>query len=237
MTGYTGSGHVDLDLPKCEPGVADAAVNLTSCSEDELGNPIAEVSLTLNGVELIIDDITHNQSSILQLEPGIYPYQWQATQGYVGEGAGEIDTTICAPKQTSDVTIEIGACSFNNGVSITQVSLFITGAQLEITSLDGQNFGPYTAFQKIELMTGEYQYEWSAEAGYDGAGKGSLLITACNPGEVESISSLTDTDYDQPAGGTGPMFSSLPAVTTSMIMLVLIAQEIIKLISWRLKWR
>ena len=224
VSGYTGSGHIDLTLPVCEPGIADAAVNLTSCGVDDQGNPIAEVTITLNGAELSINNEIYTDSTTIQLPPGEFLYQWWAAPGFDGSGMGEVSTEICAPKSIPEVTIEIGACSIKNGNSLTEVSLFISGAELVVIRINSETYGPYTAFQSIELSPGEYQYLWSSTTGYEGEGQGQFTITACEQEESNNPLVTPDTTQDQPAGGSGP--SILVSQILSVVLSGLIATNI-----------
>ncbi len=57
--GYAGSGHVDLELPACQPGIASAVVNLVGCGVDDQNNPYAEITVSLSGSELSINGETY----------------------------------------------------------------------------------------------------------------------------------------------------------------------------------
>jgi hypothetical protein len=215
--GYAGSGHVDLELPVCQPGIASAAVNFIACGFDDQNSPYGEVAVSLTGSELSINGEKLSETTSLSLPPGNYDYSWWAKSGFEGEGEGEIDTSICAPKATPDVRVDIGSCSIKNGQSLTEVFLFISGAELSLTNSEGDLHGPYTSSETISLPPGEYHYEWKSTTGDGSQGEGKFTITAC---ETEKESDIQDkengdkeeeiVDYDPtpdyPAGGIVPSF-------------------------------
>jgi hypothetical protein len=215
--GYAGSEQVDIELPVCQPGVASVTVNFIACGFDDQNNPYGEVTVSLTGSELSINEEVYDETTTLFLPPGNYDYSWWAKPGFEGEGEGEIDTSVCLPKATPEVVIEIGSCSIKNDQSLTEVHLFISGAELALTNSEGDLIGPYSSSQTISLLPGEYHYEWKSTTGDGSQGEGKFTITAC---ETEKESDIQDkengdkeeeiVDYDPtpdyPAGGIVPSF-------------------------------
>jgi hypothetical protein len=218
--GYAGSGQVDLELPACQPGVASAAVNFIACGFDDQNNPYGEVAVSLTGSELFINEEVYDETTTLFLPPSNYDYSWWAKSSFEGEGEGEIDTSICLPKATPEVVIEIGSCSIKNDQYLTEVHLFISGAELSLTNSEGDIFGPYTSSQTISLLPGEYHYEWTSTTGDESQDEDSITIESCEEEkeqnnqnkENENVEEEID-DYDPtpdyPAGGVGPSLLSL----------------------------
>jgi hypothetical protein len=228
--GYTGSGYVDLELPECQPGVASVSVNLIACGFDDQNNPYADVAVSLTGSKLSINGEIIQESTNIHLPPGIYEYSWWAKSSFEGQGEGEIDTEICMPKASPEISVEIGSCSIQNGQSLTEVFLFISGAELSLTNLDNALYGPYTSSQTVSLSPGEYHYEWTSTTGDESTGEGVFIVNSCKSENTETTKEINvkvDTTPDQPAGDIGPSLISkaifsLFGVTLIILILYLV---------------
>jgi len=228
--GYAGSGQVDLELPVCQPGVATVAVNFITCGFDDQNNPYGEVAVSLTGSELSINGEILSETTMLFLPPAHYDFSWWAKSGFEGEGEGEINTEICAPKSSPEVRVDKGSCAIKNGQSLTDVSLVISGAELSLTNSKGDNFGPYTSSQTIYLPPGEYHYKWTSTTGDGSQGGGKFTITACETEKESDIQEKENevkeeeiVDYDPtpdyPAGGVGPSLLSLMILHFSVALI------------------
>ncbi|MBG0786629.1 MAG: hypothetical protein H0S79_16150 [Anaerolineaceae bacterium] len=191
--GNTGSGSGSITVYGCEP--AFAGVDLGTCSWDGQASSTS-ATLTVTGATLVIksgENVfgtygpgTHNVS----FPEGSYTYTWTANENYTGSGSGSFSAVSCEPGK-ADASVDIGTCAYNDGQSLTTVSISISNAVL---SIDGKE---YTEAAVLKLAPGDYAYAWKAvEEGFEGSGEGVITIGSCTP--------KTSTDPDVPAGGLGP---------------------------------
>ncbi len=78
--GFSGSGSGSFTLLECEPGKADAAVDVGGCTWDAQNGSQINVTLTLENAILTIDGQDYSSSQTIKLSPGTYPYTWVAAQ-------------------------------------------------------------------------------------------------------------------------------------------------------------
>ena len=195
----TGSGSGSITVEGCEP--AKVEVNVGVCEwldESSLTNVdlnISGATLTLKSGEVVIGTYAPGNYSI-SLSPGSYSYTWESNTDYTGSGSGSFTVIDCEPGK-ADAAVDIGACVFDNGSSLTSVSISLVGAELTI---DGNT---YTETASLKLSPGIYPYSWVAlDESFAGSGEGSITIASCQPKET------VDPEPDMPAGGVGPSFFS-----------------------------
>jgi len=251
LEGYAGSGNLQFEVPPCVPGLASATVNLKGCGKDANQNDCGEVDILIDNALLVLNGVTYTESSAVTLLPGMYPYTWQALPGFEGEGQGEIDATVCAPKLGAFAEIQVDTCHLIENVSLTDVILILEGSELTLENGDHETFGPYNISQTIKLPPGDYHYSWISLMGYEGTGSGDFTITPCETTERKSSNNdssagISDPDsgfeltfdelyaysseIDQPAGGLGP---SLPSSTLPLAYIPLFGTTLIILIAQR----
>lgn len=106
---FTGSGSGSFSAVNCEPGKSDASVDLGECSGAN-GESYSDISITISNAILTIDGKEYTKSAVLKLEPGDYPYSWQAIDDeYVGSGEGILTVTNCATNTSTDPTPDVAA--------------------------------------------------------------------------------------------------------------------------------
>ena len=106
---FTGSGSGSFSTVSCEPGKADASVDLGSCTGDN-GQSYSDISITISNAILTIDGKEYTESAVLKLEPGDYAYSWQAIDNeFTGSGEGVLTVTNCAPKVSVDPSFDVAA--------------------------------------------------------------------------------------------------------------------------------
>ncbi|QRN83883.1 hypothetical protein JR338_03805 [Chloroflexota bacterium] len=181
--GYSGSGSGSFTLLECEPGKADAAVDVGGCTWDAQNGSQINVTLTLENAILTIDGQDYSTSQTIKLSPGTYPYTWVAAPSYTGSGSGSITIYGCEP---ASVSVEVGACEWNGELSMTPVYITVNGATLKIyegaTLVHTYGPGSYT----IDLSEGSYTYTWTANENYTGSGSGSFSTVNCEPGKSDA---------------------------------------------------
>ena len=105
---YTGSGAGSFSVVSCEPGKADASVDVGSCSYTD-GQSLTTVSISLSNAVLVIDGKEYNEAAVLKLSPGDYPYSWNAvSEEFEGSGEGVITVGSCTPKTSIDPDVPAG---------------------------------------------------------------------------------------------------------------------------------
>lgn len=180
--GYAGSGSGSFTLITCEPGKADAGVDVGGCTWDGEVSQIS-VTLTLSNASLTINGQTYTSSQTIKLAPGSYHYTWTADPDYTGSGEGDITLYGCEPAYGS---VEIGGCSWDGEESMTPVYISVYGATLKIFegSTLVQSYGPgsYT----LDLPEGTYTYEWEANTNFTGSDSGSFSLLNCEPGKADA---------------------------------------------------
>jgi len=216
--GNTGSGSGSVTLYGCEPAFAD--VDLGACSWDGQASSTSAV-LTVTGATLTIksgDQVfgtygpgSHNVS----FPEGSYTFTWEANENFTGSGSGSFSAVSCEPGK-ADASVDIGACVYSDGQSLTTVSISISNAVLVI---DGKE---YTEAAVLKLAPGDYAYGWKAvNEGFEGSGEGVVTIGACTP--------KTTTETDVPAGGLGPsLFNSLAPILAGVAGLGIASIFVIK---------
>lgn len=200
--GYSGSGSGSFTLLTCEPGKADAAVNIGGCSFD--GVSLIDVILTINNAILTIDGQEYTASQTIKLEPGTYAYTWVAAPDYTGSGGGSITIYGCEPASAS---VEVGACSWNGEQSLTPVSIYVHGATLKLYK-DGDLFGTYgPGSYSPDLAPGYYTFEWSALENFTGSGSGAFSTVDCEPGKADAAVEVGACVYDDGQSWTTVMIT------------------------------
>ncbi len=181
--GFSGSGSGSFTLLECEPGKADAAVDVGGCTWDAQNGSQINVTLTLENAILTIDGQDYSSSQTIKLSPGTYPYTWVAAPDYTGSGSGSITIYGCEPASAS---VEVGACEWNGELSMTPVYITVNGATLKIyegaTLVHTYGPGSYT----LDLPEGTYTYTWTANENYTGSGSGSFSTVNCEPGKSDA---------------------------------------------------
>ena len=106
---FTGSGSGSFSAVSCEPGKSDASVDLGECSGDN-GESYSDISITISNAILTIDGKEYTESAVLKLEPGDYPYSWQAIDDqYTGSGEGLLTVTNCSTNTSTDPAPDVAA--------------------------------------------------------------------------------------------------------------------------------
>ena len=193
---FEGSGSGTFETLDCEPGKADASVNIGACAFDE-GKSLTLVSINVNGAVLTIDGEEYEENAEVKLEPGDYPYSWEAVTGYEGSGSGTIHVEGCEP---ASVEVILGACDWLDATSITPVTLNINGATLTLfvdndgtlTEIDEYGPGSHT----VSLPMGSYAYSWVANEDFTGSGEGTFETLDCEPGKADASIILGACTYD-----------------------------------------
>jgi hypothetical protein len=206
---YTGGGSGSIDVDGCEPATVNVVIG--GCEWVEMSS-LTPVTITIHGALLDLyqagtDPVHIGQygegTSVVTLSPGSYYYTWTAVEDFTGSGGDEFDTISCEPGK-ADATVNIGACTYSDGQSLTLVSISVSNA---ILTIDGQTFSEKA---DLKLLPGEYTYSWKAMSdAYQGEGSGTLIVGSCEPKE--------DEEPDVPAGGSGP---SLMLTLTPMLLIV-----------------
>ena len=193
---FEGSGSGTFETLDCEPGKADASVNIGACAFDE-GKSLTLVSINVNGAVLTIDGEEYEENAEVKLEPGDYPYSWEAVTGYEGSGSGTLHVEGCEP---ASVEVILGACDWLDATSITPVTLNINGATLTLfvdnggtlTEIDEYGPGSHT----VSLPMGAYAYSWVANEDFTGSGEGTFETLDCEPGKADASIILGACTYD-----------------------------------------
>lgn len=132
VEGFTGSGEGNFALITCEPGVASASVVLGSCGFVD-GTSLTPVTISLNHASLTINGVTYTEGETIELEPGTYPYSWEANEeGYSGEGSGTITVDSCEPKEEPPVDPKPDVAAGGSGPLLIYI---MAPATIGITSL------------------------------------------------------------------------------------------------------
>ena len=191
----TGSGSGSITVIGCKP--AKVIVNVGACdwidesSVTMVDLDITGATLTLKYGDNVVETYTPGNYSI-QLSPGSYTYTYESNEDFTGSGSGSFTVIDCEPGK-ADAAVDIGACVYDNGSSLTSVSITVAGAELTI---DGKS---YNDAASLKLSPGSYPYSWVAlDESFSGSGEGVLSITSCQP--KESV----DPEPDMPAGGSAP---------------------------------
>lgn len=194
---FGGNKH---DNYRVDAGVASASVSVGACSPS---SPTSAVTITLDGALLTINSQVYSSSTVIQLEPGTYPYSWVAKIGYEGSGSGSIIVNECIPPDAT-ASLSIGACTFSTETgSLTSVTLTLDNANLTINSVT------YSSSTIIELSPGSYPYSWVAIEGYQGSGSGTLIIGECMPKQAEAAVSTGSCTYSINDGSLTPVTLTL----------------------------
>jgi hypothetical protein len=192
--GYSGMGSSSFTLLTCEPGKADASVDVGACTWDAQNGSQINVSITIDNATLTINGHDYSSTQTIKLAPGTYDYSWVATGDYEGSGEGSITIYGCEPASAS---VEVGSCSWVDLESKTDVSINVNGATLKIyqgASLVA-TFGP--GAHTLDLPEGSYTYEWTANENYTGSGSGSFSAVNCEPGKSDAAVELGSCVYDE----------------------------------------
>ena len=211
--GYSGGAEGTLDVGNCSPKFrAGVEFGVGVCG---WGNDVFErdVDLTIDGASVTItgsdgDYGPYTSSQTIKLPCGEYTYVWHAVDpAYEGEGDGDLSLPEC-DQSKADAAANIGACSYNDGESLTMVEIVVQNA---IFLIDGKSFNESTT---IKLKPDDYPYSWGPVSGqYSGSGEGILTIVSCEEPKKEE-----DPSVDVAAGGSGPsMMGSLAPLMTLMI--------------------
>lgn len=100
ITGYLGSGTLDLEIPDCTPPDATALATPGTCAWNIETGSITPVAITIDGAIvhtglLGIGDITTSQS--LDLPAGSYSFPWEGDLLHKGSGTLTFETGQCIP--------------------------------------------------------------------------------------------------------------------------------------------
>ena len=196
-SGYSNMSSGSFTLLTCEPGKADAGVDIGSCSWDAQNGSKIDVILTLNNAKITFDGGLnyYTTSQTIKLDPGIYHYEWESIDPNEFEGSGSDDITVygCEPASGS---VEVGACAWNGEQSMTPVYISVYGATLKVYqgAVLVETYGPgsYTLY----LPEGSYTYEWTANDNFINSGSGSFSTVNCEPGKADAAVEVGACVYD-----------------------------------------
>jgi hypothetical protein len=190
--GYQGGGEGDIEVEGCEP--TDVEVHVGSCGWTGSAS-MTPVTLDITGATLTLYNITSGTpvlvdqygpgSHTVSLPTGSYSYSWEPNTDFANSGSGTFDTLDCEPGK-ADASVGLGACAFDQGKSLTLVSINVNGAVLTIDNQD------YIDNAEIKLEPGSYYYSWKATTGYEGSGDGTLEVKGCEPASVDVILGACD---------------------------------------------
>lgn len=154
----------------------------------------------------------------VDLGPGTYDWTATASAGYElsGPSYGTVVAVDCEPEpEPVAVAVVAGDCQWDGTQSITEVSISIDPANGATVSIDGQTVGGSGGI--VELTPGTYDWEATAEPGFEmtGTSAGTIEAIDCEvqpetvsvtvtPGECvwDGVSALADVTFViDPAGG------------------------------------
>lgn len=116
---YTGSGSGSFSTVSCEPGKADASVDIGTCTYTD-GQSLTNVTISLSNAVLVIDGKEYSEAAVLKLSPGDYAYAWKAvSEEFEGSGEGVITVGSCTPKSNPEPDVAAGGMgpSFINSLA------------------------------------------------------------------------------------------------------------------------
>lgn len=183
---FVGECSGSFETLDCEPGKADASINIGACTFDN-DTSLTLVTINVNGAILTIDGQDYSEYAEIKLEPGDYPYTWVAKPGFEGSGDGTIHIEGCEP---ASVDVSLGVCDWVEETSMTPVTLTIHGATLTLSINNGGmltlfgEYGPGTHI--IDLPMGSYAYSWIANEDFTGSSDGSFETIDCEPGKADA---------------------------------------------------
>ena len=193
---FTGSGSDTFNTLNCEPGKADASVNIGACTFDE-GKSLTLVTINVSGAVLTIDGEEYEGNAEVKLEPGSYDYFWEAAEGFEGSGDASIDIKGCEP---ASIDVTLGACDWLDAASLTPVTLDINGATITLFVDDGGALTQIGEFghgsHTINLPMDSYSYSWVANEDFTGSGEGTFETLGCEPGKADATIVLGACTYD-----------------------------------------
>jgi hypothetical protein len=177
----------------CEPedDPATVSVEVGACVWDgESSTPVTvvitgDVTLTIAGPG---GPYVFTSSGSFDAAPGSYSWTALAGDGYYidGPASGSFVAEACEPEDDpATVSVEVGACVWDDGQSLTFVSVAITGdATVTITGPGG----PYVFTSSGSFDAAPGSYSWTALAGdgyyIDGPDSGSFEALSCAPDEA-----------------------------------------------------
>ncbi len=127
---FTGSGSGSFSALNCEPGKADASVDIGTCAYTD-GQSLTNVSITVSNAVLYIDGKEYSEAVVLKLSPGDYPYSWKAfEEGFEGSGEGVITIGACTPKSNEDPDVPAGGLGPSLTSSIAPILAGVAGLGL-----------------------------------------------------------------------------------------------------------
>lgn len=182
LAGYEGTGSGAFNVSECPyatvsvtPGICEWNT-ADEVSTTDVVLTINNATLTLTGPSGVVGTYS-NTTTVPNLEPGQYSYNWTGKTGYQGSGSGTFTLITCEPG-TASASVSLGSCSIVEGASLTPVTITLNHASLTINGVT------YTENTTINLEPGSYDYTWEAnEEGYTGEGSGTLEVEDCTPKE------------------------------------------------------
>ncbi|MCJ7694783.1 MAG: hypothetical protein MUO40_05080, partial [Anaerolineaceae bacterium] len=107
LEGYEGEGEGSFTIGSCVPGFASVSFAIGSCGYETAQGSLTQVRITLFSATIAIDGTTYPETTrlvtpqevVIYLGPGLYPYTWDAIDGFEGSGSGELLIGDCTPKQ------------------------------------------------------------------------------------------------------------------------------------------
>jgi len=130
LANYVGSDTGSFSTVNCEPGKADAAVEIGSCVYSD-GESWTNVVITVSNATLTIGGKDYAENAELKLTPGDYPYSWVANStDYVGSGEGVITVGSCTPKEHYDPDVAAGGLGPSFVATFAPALLTISGLGL-----------------------------------------------------------------------------------------------------------
>jgi len=183
--------HASFQLADAPPDPATVSVGIGACVWD--GASLTPVTVTITGNATVTisgpgGPYVFTSSGSMNVEPGSYSWTAVAGSGYEisGPASGSFVAEACEPEDDpATVSVEVGACVWDDGQSLTFVSVTITGdATVTITGPGG----PYTFTSSGSFDAAPGSYSWTALAGdgyyIDGPDSGSFEALSCAPDEA-----------------------------------------------------
>ena len=129
---FVGSGDGTFETLDCEPGKADASVNIGACTYTDRQS-LTLVSIMVNGAVITIDGQEFFENAELKLAPGDYPYSWVALdKEFEGSGNGVLTIGSCAPKGSEDPSPDVAAGGSGPSLIVTLTPALLTVAGVAI---------------------------------------------------------------------------------------------------------
>lgn len=129
LDNFTGSDSGVFSTVNCEPGKADAAVEVGACVYDD-GQSWTTVVITISNAKLTIAGKEYTENAEIKLTPGDYPYSWTANENYEGSGEGVVTVGTCTPKEHPDPDVAAGGLGPSFIATVAPAVLTLSGLAL-----------------------------------------------------------------------------------------------------------